>query len=540
MSQNKFTSWFLNWIKDPFKAIFFIVLIGYLFLYTPFGLENGDMGSIFGISWSMYNGYIPHVDFYYIKPAFPPYFHSLFLYLSEDFAYLINRGFYYVQVFTFAWLTVDLLKNHFKSINANTQYFLATLAAIITIHNYPPMPWNTIDGVFFTVIGIYILLKKENWYWIALATLCISLGVLSKQSFYFMPVFITAYLIWNKAYIKLGTFIAFGVVFAFSSIGILFALGAWEPFIEQTFSFTSGGSFIEAGFKNYLRSAYENWTWLLLTLVLLWAARHKDMSPNSGLTVVFVLIAGALLNFYLKEDSYHTVKAFMFQLWFLLAIGYVFWTAIKSKEQKYRLLLLLLCLSWCASISNGFKTPISYAVPLVISLYVYLQENRSEIVYKWASLAVLAAFLGVFYVGYQTVYNDSERGELTYNMGDIFTRLRGIKSDEATYKQYEQLKALDAKYDNYTILPSMTLGHYVTNTKNPIGVDWVFNHHLADDIDAHIKMLEDQDVTVFLEPFENHKNSYEESSLLTVYIKENWQQIDHTPYFRVYKKPDNK
>lgn len=540
MGQSKISSWLLQWVKDPFKATFFVVFIGYLFLYTPYGLENGDMGSIFGISWSMYNGYIPHVDFYYIKPAFPPFFHSLFLYLTEDFAYIINRGFYYVQVFTFAWLTVDLLKAHFKSINANSQYFLATLAAIITIHNYPPMPWNTIDGVFFMVIGLYILLKKDNWYWIALATLCISLGVLSKQSFYFMPVFITAYLVWNKAYIKLGTFIAFGVVFAMSSIGILYALGAWEPFIAQTFSFTSGGSFIEAGFKNYIRAAYQNWNWLLLAIVLLWATGKKEVSSviGTGITIAYVLIAGALLYFYLGQDSYHTVKAFVFQIWFLLAVGYTLYSAVTSNQKKYRLLLLLLCLSWCASISNGFKTPISYAVPLVISLFVYLQENKSEVIHRWASMGVLAAFIGVFYVGYQTVYNDSDRRELTYNMGDIFTRLSGIKSDEATYKQYEQLKQLDAKYDNYTILPSMTLGHYVTNTKNPIGVDWVFNHHLADDIDAHVKMLEDKDVTVFLEPFENHKNNYEESSLLTVYIKDNWVPIDSTAYFRVYRKPD--
>ena len=535
---SKISTWFLQWIKDPFKAFFFLVFIGYLFLYTPYGLENGDMGSIFGISWSIYNGYIPHVDFYYIKPAFPPFFHSLFLYLSEDFAYIINRGFYFVQVFAFAWLTVDLLKNHFKSINANSQYFLTTLAAIITIHNYPPMPWNTIDGVFFTVVGLYILLKKENWYWVGVATLCISFGVLSKQSFYFMPVFIAAYLIWNKSYIKLGTFIAFGVVFAASSIGVLFVLGAWEPFIEQTFSFTSGGSFMEAGFKNYIRATYQNWNWLLLAGVLLWASRKPQMTPNTGITIVFLCIAGSLLYYYLGEDSYHTVKAFMFQIWFLLAAAYVMWSAFKSKEKKYRLLLLLLALSWCASISNGFKTPISYAVPLVISLFVYLQENRSNVIHRWASVAVLATFLAVFWVGYQTIYNDSNRAELTYNMGDIFTRLSGIKSDEATYKQYQQLKQLDAKYDNYTILPSMTLGHYVTNTKNPIGVDWVFNHHLADDIDTHVKMLEDKDVTVFLEPFENHKNNYEESSLLTVYIKDNWVQVESTAYFRVYKKPD--
>lgn len=510
----------------------------YVLLYAPYGLENGDMGSIFGISWSMYNGYIPHVDFYYIKPAFPPFFHSLFLYLTEDYAYILNRAFYFVQVFSFAWLSVSLLKTHFKSIQANTQYFLATLAAIITIHNYPPMPWNTIDGVFFTVIGIYILLKKESWYWIAIAALAISLGVLSKQSFYFMPIFIAGYLIWIKAYKKLGTLIVFGLFCTLIFISLLVSLAAWDPFIAQTFSFTSGGSFLEAGFKNYLRAF---WQYLPATAIIvsLFLIFKKYLNPGLGFFLACSLLAAYLCILYMGEDSYHTVKAWVFQVWFLLAVLFVIYKILSTRQQQYVLLLLLLSLSWCASISNGFKTPISYAVALVISLFVFFMEERDKHFYKGWAYPTLALFLVTFYLGYQTVYNDANRKNLTYNMGDVFKRLSGIKSDAATYKQYQELKELSQEYSNFTILPSMTLGHYVTNTKNPIGVDWVFNHHLADDIEAHIKMLEEQNVTVFLEPFESHKNDYENSSLLTVYIKENWQQIDQTPYFRVYQKPSS-
>lgn len=535
MSQNRLISSFISWSKDPFKLLFFGILIAYIYLYAPYGLENGDMGSIFGISWSIYNGYVPHVDFYYIKPAFPPFFHSLILHITEDYAYLFNRGFYYVQVFSFAWLTIDLLKTYFKSLVSGSVYFLATLAAIVTIHNYPPMPWNTIDGVFFSVIGLYILLKKDSWYWIALAAICISCGVLSKQSFYFMPIFISGYLIWIKAYKKLSFFIGFGLICALLCVGILMLLNAWDPFIAQTFSFTSGGSFLEAGFKNYLRAAWTHIPQVVLGIGGLWALK-KYVTGALGFLITCLAIAGYLIALYLGEDSYHTVKAWLFQTWFLVAVGYVAITFINTRKKQYALLLLLLCLSWCASISNGFKTPISYAVPLVVTVYVYFFEAKTMAYFKPVAPAVLGVFLITFFIGYQSVYNDSNRSQLTYNMGEIFPRLSGIKSDLATYTQYQELKFLDKKYTNYTILPSMTLGHYVTNTKNPIGVDWVFNHHLADDIDKHAKLLEDNNVTVFLEPFENHNNDYENSSLLTVYIKEHWQEIDRTPYFRVYQK----
>ena len=82
--------------KNPFKYLFFALILFYILVYGPYGIEEGDMGSIFGISWSMYNGYFPHRDFVYIKPALSPFFHSLPLYLTEDYAYLINRYLYFV------------------------------------------------------------------------------------------------------------------------------------------------------------------------------------------------------------------------------------------------------------------------------------------------------------------------------------------------------------------------------------------------------------------------------------------------------------
>ncbi len=527
------TNW---WLRAPFRIIFLVVALGYIVFYTPYGLENGDMGSIFGISWSMYNGYIPHVDFYYIKPAFPPYFHSLWLYITEDYAYLINRGFYYVQVFTYALLAIKLISKHLITLPANTLYFLATLGAVITIHNYPPMPWNTIDGVFFTVLGIYILLEKNNWKAWLLASFFISLGVLSKQSFYFMPIFITAYLILNKDYKRLSYFIGFGVLFALMFLGVIATMGALSPFYEQTFSFTSGSSFVDAGIKSYLLP-FKTHFFYIIGIGALIALLYYKVPKNIGFAFVSLLFAGYLTYLFFGEDSYHTVKAWIFQVLFVGAAGIALQKSFKNKN--YRMLLLLLALSWCASISNGFKTPIAFAVPIVATYFLLFFGKQINTFKPITAAIILTAFIVTFGIGYQTIYNDSDRSELTYNMGDVFKRLSGIKSDEATYLQYQELKQLDEKYDNYTILPSMTLGHYVTDTKNPIGVDWVFNHHLADNLEHHLQLLENKDVIVFLEPFENHKNNYEESSLLTVYIKDNWQQIDSTSYFRIYRKQAN-
>lgn len=525
----------ISWFKNPFKLAFWSCLLGYLLFYTPYGLENGDMGSIFGISWSMYNGYFPHLDFYYIKPALPPYFHSLFLYLTEDYAYLLNRGLYFVQVFSFSYLAVKLVSDLWLQLKAEEHYFLATLAAVVTIHNYPPMPWNTIDGVFFGVIGLFLLLKYRPWYTIALAAFFIALSVLSKQSFYFFPLMIAGYLALQKDFKKLLILIAFGLFYALCFAGLLYSQGAWEAFYAQTFSFTSGSSLFNAGFKNYALAFISQALWLIPLGGLLYYFRKK-IPADISYVVLHLIIAAYLIYLYLNPDSYHTVKDWLYQVWFLMAVlfGLLMWT----KDKKYSLLLLLLGLSWCASISNGFKTPVHFAVAMVIATYVLLIKAPKIKLSKGWAFAVLLAFVTCFSIGYQTVYNDSNRSELTFNMGEIFPRLSGIKSDATTYEQYKELKELSAVYDNFTVVPSMTLAHYVTNTKNPIGVDWVFDHHLAGEIEKHYQMLVDKKVTVFLEPFEDHPNNYEESAKLSVLIKERWELVAKTPYFRVYQPPN--
>ena len=151
--------------ENSFKYLYWVLLLFYIVMYTTFGFEDGDMGTIFSISWSMYNGYFPYTDFTYIKPPFSPYFHSLFLYITEDYAYLINRGFYYIQVFLYSYFAAKLLCKIFKINSKNTVYFIAILGALISIHNYPPMPWNTVDGIFFSILGTYFLLHRKEKIW---------------------------------------------------------------------------------------------------------------------------------------------------------------------------------------------------------------------------------------------------------------------------------------------------------------------------------------------------------------------------------------
>lgn len=525
---------FTKIINTPFKYLFFAVLLFYMLVYGPFGIEEGDMGSIFGISWSMYNGYFPHRDFVYIKPAFSPFFHSLPLYFSEDYAYLINRYFYFAQVFGYSYITskiafklLDLPKKHV--------YFIALIGALVSIHNYPPMPWNTVDGLFFSCIGLYFVTKNKKQLWhLVFGALFLFLGANCKQSFYFFPPLVALFLILRKELKAFYILTISGLLFTGLFILLFWWQNALDPFIEQMFSFTTGSSLLNTGVKSYYLAIKFNVIYILIAALLFWLA-IKYTSQQVTFLLLNFLIASVFVWLYYK---YHSIYSpIRFGIIHILWLFGILFALIKSvKDRKYTILILLFILAWCASISNGYNTPIDFSTPtiLVLSLICF-KESLS--IKKWSAMLITFLYLGTFYYGYQYPYRESNRGELDYSLGKIFPRLKTIQTDEETYNKFEEFKELSLKYKNFTILPSMTLGHYITNTTNPIGVDWVFNHHLANELENYKLKLSDKNLIIFLENFENHRDNYEETSLLTMHVKNHWTLIEKHKHFRVYQKP---
>lgn len=525
--------------KNPFKYLFIGLIILYIALYFPYGLEDGDMGAIFGISWSMYLGQFPYRDFVYIKPPFSPFVHSLPLYISEEYAYLFNRALYYIQVFTYSLLLAKLLCQAFSVQRKDIAYFIGIVGALISIHNYPPMPWNTIDGVFFSVMGLWFLFsKRATLVRILLAALFVSLGVLCKQSFYFFPVFISLYLAFTKQFKTLGYFIGFGLLFAGAFLGVLYLNDALEPFFTQMFSFTSGSRLLSTGLKSYYLAVKFHIVWVLLIIPSLLLLK-RFVPANLFYLIIQGVIITCFLFLYALSDQTTTVKQSLILVWFVISFVFSKWKSLKNKN--YYFLTLVLSLGWCASISNGFNTPIDVSTGMVFATYAFVFYDRKLALpfKKITGIVTIIAFVALFYRGYQNVYMDSPRSELTYTMGTIFPQLSGIKSDAATYNKYAEMKTLAEQYPSgtYTFLPSMTLGHYLTKSYNPIGIDWLFNHHIADQLPQYISKLEANNIVVFLEnDFETSINNYEKESLLSLHVRDHWELIETLDYFRVYKK----
>lgn len=502
--------------------------------YGPYGIEEGDMGSIFGISWSMYNGYFPHRDFVYIKPAFSPFFHSLPLYINEEYGYLINRYFYFIQIFIYSYLACKIA---FKVLNLSYKnlYFIAILGALVSIHNYPPMPWNTVDGIFFSILGLYVLVSfsKKSWS-LVLSALFLFLGALCKQSFFFFPVVIGLFLVLRKDWKTLIALSISGISLVALFLFIFWSQNALDPFIEQLFSFTSGSSLLDTGVKSYYLAIKFNAIYILISVVVFWVLRKYTSKSVTFIAKHVIIISIFLWLYYTNQSLYSNAKYGIIHILWLFGVLYAISKSFTDKS--YDILVIMFSLGWCASISNGYNTPIDFSTPTMLFLALLSFKEFYQIK-KWLGVLIIGLYLGTFYYGYQFPYRERPRQELTHNLGDIYPRLSSVYTHANRYEKFKNLKELSEKYANFTILPSMTLGHYITDTVNPIGVDWVFNHHLANELENYKQKLKTKNVTVFIENFENHQDNYEESSLLTMHVVKHWKLIEQTEHFRVFQKP---
>lgn len=516
-----------------YRTLFFLIGIAYVILYMPYGFEGTDTGYIFGSSWNIYNGQYPHTDFIYTRPAIPAYLHTGFLFLSETYGYVLERIFFFVQIFTYCYLGARLVYQHFDREDSNEMYFLATLGAIISVHNYCPMGWNTVDGIFYSMIGIYLILKKNsNTAALFVGALFMVLGTFSKQSFYFLPIFLGLYLILEKNWTTLIRYGIFGLFWVGAYVGFKWGSGSLEPFIEQTFIRTPASGLVESGIKEYYLAAKFQWPVLAIFALAIWAARKWNLL-RPFMLVIHAAAIGYITYFFIQHHGDWLKIPFLFQLALIGSGAYFIW--MYRSDRRFGLLILLLTISWSAGISNGYRTPIHFSLPFVFASYWFVKDQMGNW-RKWAFPVLLIGYLGCFYIGYQTLYRDSPRNQLTYSLSEVYPQLAFIKSDKESYDRLVELKELSATYNNFTVLPAFTQAHYLTGTVNPIGTDWPLDVEINDEAAQLEGQLRAKSVTVLME---KRPMTPEQRAGYTIMdlIEQGWQKVDETEHFIIYQLP---
>lgn len=539
--------------KFNYLLLFIIFVISYFVVYGFYGYNDADDGYVLAFSWRVFNGEIPYRDFISVRPPLTFLFHSLPLYFIPDNYQIIFERFLFYVLMALSCLFCSLsLVNVFKQNFQINSYLLATIGFVFSVHNFSPMPWYTVDGIFFASFGIFILIRSSSLYSVVFGMLFLVLSALCKQPFYLMPfvgiVFIIViYRDWRKTTVAILSLILLISIYTF----ILYKLNALTSFLYLTTGSTKISDLLTAGVFSYLRV----YSFYIIIPLGFWIIAHR-LSSIKKLSRVKELVPYFFISLLLLYPLAHFVYSVLYKVSIYnptLSFGYegktgsflfILATALFilnfKVEKKWVSLGFFVLLSWCTGISWGGQTPVLFSTPLLFCFF-YI-SNYYFNVKKVSKLVIYTLSIGTFtyYLAYQKPSCNPVRRDLVFEVSDIFPKLNHIKVGKDIYDKYHEFKYLTTKYgSNFKTLPGMPLSNYLTNTRSPISLDWVSNGETNNQNDDILKMLVKKNVVVFVEKIpqiitvSNSQDRF--NSSVTYQIKSSWIKIDSTQHFEVYK-----
>jgi hypothetical protein len=397
------------------------------------------------------------------------------------------------------------------------------------------MGWHTIDAIFFATIGLFFISRSYKKLNITLGILSLLISALCKQPFYLMPLMGILFIYFESRCIKkliigLGSLLAFILLFYF----LLKQYSIIPQFISHTTGSTKLIDLIDSGILSYLEIPFSL---ILFSIVLFLILRKKIRIFHFRFTeklypalIIFTLLLFSIV----KQDYCYT----MARLLFLIAI--LFFLSHSEYDKKWLTLGFLLCISWCSSISWGYQTPVLFSMPLIFCFIFISKEYLGVTNSNYLGIVILTMGITTYNLAYQNPYCNPPKRELTYNIGQLFPKLKYIKIGKETYIKYSEFHYLISKYgSNFKTLPGMPLSNYVNNSLSPIKIDWVFNGETKGENVNIVQELENNGIIVFMEKkpqligVEDSDQKF--NSSVAYYIKEHWKKIDTTTFFDVYK-----
>ena len=547
----------LEWVKaERHKLLFFFTVVLYIILYAPYGFTDGDDGFITALSWRIYNGEIPYKDFIYVRPPVTILLHTLpFYILPQDLIIISERVLFYISLGVscfFASKTissfVDLKKYQLDV------YLVASIGFIFSVNSFTPMAWHTTDGILFGSIGIYFLIARKSISSACAGMVFLLLSALTKQSFYLMPFAGLGYLLLDRRGIKtVATAFATLAISVTGFILVLMYLQSWGEFLSQTTGSTSIRDGYTSGVYVYI---HTNILFYLIPAVIwkLWefVGKGKSWQPKpSFLPYIFVAftyiytLAFFLNAFYFKNltlDEYLHLEYMdpFARIGFLVVIMFLLFS-MASRRIKIGTGLMI-CLSWCGSISWAHISPHLFATPIMfVLMFIARDYFKVENVLRYAYFLLATGFF-VYLIAYQKPYLSDTRENMVFDLGKINPRLSYIIGDDRINTKHIELDLLVKKYGtNFKVLPGMPLANMIYGAQSPASIDWTLNCETAGREDKLYKELQSQGTVVFIDKsallfeldLKNEKRKF--GSLLTMRIAKEWKVIDSLSNFYVYK-----
>jgi VanZ family protein len=177
----------LLWAIAPFV----LGTLLYMVLVAPHSYHLSDDGWILAMAYRIVQGDIPYRDFLFAFPPSSPFLHTVWMLLPDGMQFIAARcGFYLAFLAvpaTLFTLTYDRCFPGRQGLAASA--CLTLVAWVYALHNFPPMPWPTVDGLWLSTLALGLLIASVSSTGRRKAIYCLSAGTLAgvatltKQSY---------------------------------------------------------------------------------------------------------------------------------------------------------------------------------------------------------------------------------------------------------------------------------------------------------------------------------------------------------------------
>jgi hypothetical protein len=483
-----------------------------------FGFNPTDQGFVLSLSWRLLEGSIPHVDLISPRPLGSAVLHLI------DFAipaplFVSSAVIAMVQVILSTVACIALITRTSPLEWGVLRTGLVAAASVLNLHTFTLMAWHTIDGIFLTTMGWWLLdagLRNKSAWRRRIGLFLLGFAVMTKQSFMFaVPAGVLILLFhpavgirtairtpawWRRTIVDLLCLGAFPLVYA----GVVTAAGGLKPMIEQLTGGTGawgehlfnfwGNPFVTGDIRRHILMV----TACVLVAATAWILRNRLGAAAPWIRLLPVVAAAvitiyALVQAQLAFPADWTIKL----LWILVAVAIL--DAVVHKHFPWRPLLIVL-LGYMSSLSWGYVYPGLVCGIVVLSILELLAASVPEIQFRQRWLVVPGAIVAIAALAatsYLVIDKhddgsavDRPQGELTADLGVATPQLRWIRSSQDGARYMTQIADCLKQHpaSKVAIFPDNSFLYPAFKVHNPFPMDWPLALELVGD--SRQKMLD--------------------------------------------------
>jgi hypothetical protein len=482
------------------------------YCFSHLGYNSSDDGVVLAGAKRILQGEFPHRDFIQIRPFGSNYLWAPVVYILTGLNIPLiywTRLIVWLQFFVISFVWVMILNHRYLKFKAIYLFPIIVVSTMISSHNFPIMPWTTIDGLFFIAVGYYLYYFSDNKWLTYLGLLLFGSCFWFKQNYLFVFLVLFVYLLYKRCFQAL----VFLMLPTIISLFVLTANHAISPFIEQIIS-RGNNDLINVGLLTYSENAF--------------------LLPYRFITLSEELIDPRMIGFIL---FYFVLAMFLF---------------IEKKD--WFLGLMIIIIGWSSSISIGYNTPILFAGTYFTFIFLFFYLKQKKLLFRENQLRfiVLSLFLLIAIAPYYTyyrlnnIYRDLSAKYLDYDLGEIYYDFKLIKTNKHMFNYFVDLKKTYNFYSKKTqvaIMPSTTGFWLTTKAINPLNIDWVndYEHPSINQTQSIIRKIKSNKTLTlfvnkyFIEYLYQGKIKPRRESIVADFVEENASLIDETEYFKIYR-----